>query len=200
MTHQPKTTGGRTSTRQAGGYKTALGIWAVSFGVLLGPAFVLQSARSGEGGADSPAASPTAQIEAGRETYARYCSTCHGATRQGLAEARAAFPEDHQYCERCHAPLNPPQMSSRDMEHAQAAFSLGKPPKLTDANRLAGFGTAGGLLRYISTAMPRQAPATLKTEQYLAVTAFLLADLGLLDGHTTLDLASADRIELKPED
>jgi hypothetical protein len=117
----------------------------------------------------------------GAEIYAFSCSTCHGATGLGFAEARATFPSDHAACERCHAPRNPPQMSSLEMERNQMAFSLGRPPPLAEHERLARFETAGGLFRYLRATMPRWDPGSLSDDAYRDVTLHVLDLAGLLD-------------------
>ena len=70
-----------------------------------------------------------AQQERGAALYAEHCAVCHGKTRQGLSEAQLEFPEDHQRCERCHRPNNPPQMELLAM-NARSAFSIGEAPAL----------------------------------------------------------------------
>lgn len=134
----------------------------------------------------------------GAELYAFHCSTCHGATGLGLEEARLHFPPDHAYCERCHNPLNPTRMTIQQMQANQTAFAIGDPPPLTDAERMARFGTAGNLYRYLQAAMPRWNPGSLTDEGYLAVTAHLLHGVGLLPGGAGIDLATLDAIPLRP--
>ncbi len=138
-----------------------------------------------------------AQLARGAEVYAFSCTTCHGATGQGLEEARAAFPADHYDCSRCHGPLNPPQMTPRQIADTQTVFSLGHPPSLTDATALARFGTAAGLFAYVRATMPRWYPGYLDDVGYLDVTAFVLDLAGLLphDG-AALTLDSIDTLDL----
>lgn len=134
----------------------------------------------------------------GAELYAFHCSTCHGATGLGLDEARLHFPADHAYCERCHNPLNPARMTIEQMQSQQTAFAVGDPPPLTDPERMARFGTAGNLYRYLQVAMPRWNPGSLSDDGYLAVTAHLLHGVGLLPSGTVIDLATLDAVPLAP--
>lgn len=128
----------------------------------------------------APNAGLAAQLARGAEVYAFSCTTCHGATGQGFAEARAAFPADHYDCSRCHGPLNPPQMTPRQIADSQTVFSLGHPPGLANAAALARFGTAAGLFAYVRATMPRWYPGYLDDEGYLDATAFVLDLAGLL--------------------
>jgi mono/diheme cytochrome c family protein len=129
----------------------------------------------------------SAQLARGAEVYAFSCTTCHGATGRGFAEARAAFPPDHYECNRCHMPLNPPAMTPLQIEQTQSVFSLGHAPPLADAHALARFGTAQALFAYVRTTMPRWHPGRLDDDAYLDVTAFVLDLAGLLPEGTTLE-------------
>lgn len=120
-----------------------------------------------------------AQLERGAAIYAFSCTTCHGATGAGFAEARAAFPADHYDCIRCHGPRNPPQMTPQQIEVSQSVFSLGVAPPLADADALARFGTARALYAYIRATMPRWDPGRLADDAYLDVTAFVLHLAGI---------------------
>jgi mono/diheme cytochrome c family protein len=145
----------------------------------------------------APNADLAAQLARGAEAYAFSCTTCHGATGLGFEEARAAFPADHYDCSRCHGPLNPPQMTPRQIADTQTVFSLGHPPALADAAALARFGTAAGLFAYVRATMPRWYPGYLDDEGYLDVTAFVLDLAGLLalDG-AALTLDTLDTLRL----
>ena len=120
-----------------------------------------------------------AQRERGAAIYAFSCTTCHGATGAGFAEARAAFPADHYDCIRCHGPLNPPQMTPQQIQVSQTAFSLGVAPPLADADALARFGNAEALFAYVRATMPRWDPGRLDDDAYLDVTAFVLHLAGI---------------------
>lgn len=117
---------------------------------------------------------PAERVRQGQELYDFHCTTCHGATGAGFAEARSAFPVDHHDCFRCHGRANPPIMSPRQIESSQTVFSLGDPPPLRDVERLVRFGTIGGLLDYVRAAMPRWSPGRLSDEESLAVTLYLV--------------------------
>jgi mono/diheme cytochrome c family protein len=147
------------------------------------------------------AAKPSADdpLARGADIYAFNCSTCHGATGLGFAEARSAFPSDHATCVRCHAPLNPAAMTSLEMERNQTAFSLGRPPPLADHERLARFGTAGALLRYVRATMPRWDPGRLSDEDYRDVTLHLLDMAGMLDAELREEAARLDAGQIDDE-
>lgn len=133
----------------------------------------------------------TAQLERGAELYAFNCAVCHGDTGLGFAEARRAFPADHQRCEFCHKPGNPRQMSLEQMT-PHNAFSLGEAPALTGKNSLQAFPNALSLYSYIQATMPRYAPARHSAEDYLDMTAYILDLRGELpDGQ----LLTADTLQ-----
>ena len=160
--------------------------------VVLAVALVLASASAAGTAADGRAASgdvvseanaqaaAAAQVSQGAAAYAFACAVCHGASGLGFSEAVAAFPTDYQQCTRCHQPQNAPQMPGSQVGLSVMAFSLGDPPPLADAARLARFGTAAGLFHYLRATMPRWAPGSLDDETYLDVTAHLLRLVGLL--------------------
>ncbi len=172
-------------------------------------ALVLTAATAGEP-SGTPAGGPTttadgasqrvhaaaAQLDRGAEIYAFSCTTCHGATGAGFAEARAAFPADHYDCIRCHGPRNPPQMTPLQIEQSQSVFSLGDAPPLADAAALARFGSAAGLYAYVRATMPRWDPGRLDDDAYLDVTAFVLHLAGVLPDRPVLTLENVDTIPL----
>jgi mono/diheme cytochrome c family protein len=143
-------------------------------------------------------AARSAQLERGAAVYDFSCTTCHGATGSGFAEARSAFPADHYDCTRCHMPLNPPQMTPWQIETTQSVFSLGDAPPLADGPALARFGTAGALHAYVRTTMPRWAPASLSDDAYLDVTAFVLHLAGLLPDGVMLEAEELAALLLVP--
>jgi mono/diheme cytochrome c family protein len=152
---------------------------------VLSVALVLALAALGPRSSANEASGPPghtldAQVERGRAVYAFSCTTCHGATGQGFAEARAAFPEDHYDCIRCHGPLNPPVMSPAMIAQTQSVFSLGNAPALNDSEVLSKYGSAAGLYTYVRATMPRWDPGRLDDDAYLDVTAFVLHLAGLL--------------------
>ena len=113
------------------------------------------------------------QQERGAALYAEHCAVCHGATRQGLSEARLAFPEDHRRCESCHRPNNPPQMDLLAM-HSRNAFSVGDAPALVGEGTLANFPNEAALRSYLSATMPRPFPGSLSEQDYRDLSVFLL--------------------------
>lgn len=120
---------------------------------------------------------PNTQVLAGADLYYNHCAVCHGDTLGGLAEARTAFPLEKQNCERCHRRNNPKVMDMSQMTWRNA-FSIGDAPALgrhhqTDALQALNNGAA--LYHYISATMPRPFPNSLEPEEYLAISAFLLA-------------------------
>ena len=139
-----------------------------------------------------------AQLGRGAEIYAFSCTTCHGATGAGFAEARAAFPADHYDCIRCHGPRNPPQMTPQQIEVSQSVFSLGVAPPLADADALARFGTAQALYAYIRATMPRWDPGRLADDAYLDVTAFVLYLAGIHPSDAPLHYETLATVPLPP--
>jgi mono/diheme cytochrome c family protein len=153
------------------------------------------------GGAESEVAANdalAAQLARGEALYAFHCTTCHGVSGAGFAEARAAFPADHYDCSRCHMPLNPAVMSPRQIADSQTVFSLGNAPALRDAAALARFGTAHGLWAYTQATMPRWAPGYVgDPERYVDIVAYVLhlAGLGPREPLTLANLATVDLSE-----
>ena len=112
------------------------------------------------------------QLERGAALYSLRCAVCHGATGQGLAEARLAFPEDHRRCSHCHKEGNPALMANPFVDNDM--FDVGDAPALVGEGELAAFPNAAVLQSYIHAAMPRHAPGTLTNQDYWDVTAHLL--------------------------
>lgn len=137
------------------------------------------------------------QATRGAEAYAFSCAVCHGATGQGFEEAVLAFPEDHRTCAACHQPQNSPTMPGSQVGLSTMAFSIGDPPPLAEAERLARYGTAAGLYHYLRAAMPRWDPGRLDDQAYLDLTAHLLRLTGLLEEGETLDAAGLG-LSLRP--
>jgi mono/diheme cytochrome c family protein len=111
------------------------------------------------------------QVRHGAEVYDLVCSNCHGNTGLGIEEGRAEFLPEHQRCEKCHRPNNAAKKVDVDISDRNS-FNIGKPPSL---HELAKFGSAAGLKAYLQAAMPRYEPGRLSDEEYLDITAFLLA-------------------------
>lgn len=141
---------------------------------------------------DRLAAPPTVvnpgQADEGAQLYWLHCQPCHGDQGQGLTdEWRAQYPPEDQNCwnSGCHG--------DRPYE---SGFTLptAVPPVAGD-DSLRQFGTAGQLYIYIQSVMPYQDPGNLTEEEYLAVTAFLLRQHGVVL-ERTLDSATAAEIPL----
>jgi hypothetical protein len=127
------------------------------------------------------------QVRRGADLYALNCAVCHGGSGLGYEEARAAFPEDHRTCTRCHRPGNPRVMSFDEMnERVHDLFDVGDPPALRGAGALVAFPNAAALSAYNRATMPRYEPGRLRDDEYLAITAFLLAVNGRWDAHVEL--------------
>ena len=191
----------RPTTRQPSRPWHALGIVAW-LGMLLALSLVPSGRADGSNGARTDASGPhslAAQLERGQAVYAFSCTTCHGATGQGFAEARSAFPADHYECVRCHGPLNPPVMSPEMIAQNQSVFSLGNAPGLADAEALTTYGTAAGLYAYVRATMPRWDPGRLDDDAYLDVTVFVLHLAGLLpDGAPAVTREGLAALDLGP--
>jgi mono/diheme cytochrome c family protein len=114
----------------------------------------------------------SAQVKQGARLYDEHCAVCHGGSALGFAEAKTAFPKDHQRCERCHKRNNPAHLPMSAI-NAHNVFSVGEPPALRGPGTLAP--SAASLYAFIHTQMPRQAPGSLSQAAYLELTAFLLA-------------------------
>jgi len=147
-------------------------------------------------GASQRVHAAAAQLDRGAEIYAFSCTTCHGATGAGFAEARAAFPADHYDCIRCHGPRNPPQMTPEQIELSRTVFSLGVAPPLADADALARFGNAAALFAYVRATMPRWDPGRLDDDAYLDVTAFVLHLAGIRPSDAPLRFETLSTVPL----
>lgn len=140
-----------------------------------------------------------AQIERGREAYDFHCTTCHGATGAGFAEARAAFPADHYDCWRCHGPGNPAVMTPRQIEATQTVFSLGRAPALDAGSTIDRFGSADRLFAHVRATMPRWSPGRLDDETYLDLVVYVFSlAYGVDAGGDELGVDDLHRIELTP--
>jgi mono/diheme cytochrome c family protein len=119
------------------------------------------------------------QVRHGAEVYDLVCSNCHGNTGLGIEEGRAEFLPEHQRCEQCHRPFNASTLANVEISEKNS-FNIGTPPALHSNEMLSKFGSAAGLYAYISAAMPRHDPGVLTQQEYLDITAFLLALNGAL--------------------
>ena len=113
------------------------------------------------------------QVTRGGELYRTNCAVCHGATALGFDEARAAFPEEHRRCTRCHKTNNPRTWNLNTVHNNM--FSLGAPPALRGEGTLHAFADASALFYYMRATMPRYAPGRLSDAQYWDVAAYLLS-------------------------
>lgn len=104
------------------------------------------------------------QVELGSNVYYYNCMPCHGDQGQGLTdEFRQLWVEDHQNCWAggCHG--------GRERDQG---FPL--PHYITGLRNLSGFATPEDLFNYLQQTHPPQRPGKLMTEEYWAVTAFIL--------------------------
>jgi mono/diheme cytochrome c family protein len=138
-----------------------------------------------------------AQVQRGALLYETHCAVCHGKTAFGFAEAREAFPEDHQRCERCHRRGNPAKEADMPVTDRNA-FSLGEPPALRGDASLAHFSHALALYGYLRATMPRYQPGRLEDADYLDITAFLLALRGELPDGLELEVEALAPLLIAP--
>jgi len=83
------------------------------------------------------------------------------------------------------------------MSHGQNAQG-GSGPALIGSNAsLAKYGTAQGLLDYISTTMPKEAPGSLSHQDYLNVLCYLLVENNYVSANTIFDESQLNSITLK---
>ncbi len=122
------------------------------------------------------------QVRRGAEVYDLVCSNCHGNTGLGIEEGRAEFLPEHRRCEKCHRPNNAATKLNVIISDKNS-FNIGNPPALHDLSK---FGNAAGLKAYLQATMPRYEPGRLSDEEYMDITAFLLALNDKLPEHTTL--------------
>jgi mono/diheme cytochrome c family protein len=134
----------------------------------------------------------TEQVRHGAEVYDLVCSNCHGNTGLGIEEGRAEFLPEHQRCEKCHRPNNAAKLVDVEISDRNS-FNIGNPPAL---HNLAKFGSVAGLKAYLQAAMPRYEPGRLSDEEYLDITAFLLALNKKLPEDTTLTVDNLTTILL----
>jgi len=157
------------------------------------------------GGAANGSATYESLLAWGQELYALNCAVCHGKTGGGLVEAKLAFPADHRNCTRCHRPNNRVVQPLSQPFEDNNMFSIGEPPALHSlpgavdglaAGGLANGGPAAGglvagglvavaqpavILAYVTATMPRYDPGRLTRDEYVAITAHLLALNGRAD-------------------
>lgn len=125
---------------------------------------------------DEPPPAPTLvteQVTRGEGLYRANCAVCHGATALGFEEAKGAFPEEHQRCQKCHKVNNSPLWNLKNSVHNNM-FALGTPPALRGEGTLHAYPDAAALFHYLRATMPRPQPGRLTDAEYLDLTAFLL--------------------------
>lgn len=130
------------------------------------------------------------QVRRGAGVYDLVCSNCHGNTGLGIEEGRAEFLPEHQRCETCHRSNNAPTKANVEISEKNS-FNIGTPPALHSHEMLSKFGSAAGLYAYISAAMPRHDPGVLTQQDYLDITAFLLALNDVLPNTTVVTSENA---------
>jgi len=117
------------------------------------------------------------QVELGKSLYYYHCMPCHGDKGQGLTdEWREVWEEDHQDCwaSGCH--------SSKDQDKAFTIPTL-VPPVSGNADFKQHFAKPDILFEYLRITHPPQKPGILKDDEYWALTAYLLANNGLISPH-----------------
>ncbi|MBN2550967.1 MAG: hypothetical protein JXB15_17520 [Anaerolineales bacterium] len=110
------------------------------------------------------------QVELGSDVYYYNCMPCHGDQGQGLTdEFRQLWVEDHQNCWAggCHG--------GRERDQG---FPI--PHYITGLRNLSGYAAPEDLFNYLQQTHPPQRPGKLLTEEYWAVTAFILDEAGRL--------------------
>jgi mono/diheme cytochrome c family protein len=125
----------------------------------------------------SPATTPvssgtvtaTAQIDQGKQLYVEKCAACHGDAGQGILTKGPAVVGKDAF------PEKPRAGAKRDVD----------------------FHTAADVFAWTTKHMPGDAPASLSTEQYLAIFAFDLTANGVKLDHP-LDGPTAQSITLHP--
>jgi cytochrome c len=118
--------------------------------------------------AAAPKSALTAQIEQGTGLYVANCAKCHGDSGQGTDKAPPVVGKDA-------FPLHPRAGAKRDVD----------------------FRTAADVFAWATVHMPGDAPATLSTDEYLAIFAFDLTANGV-KLMAPLDGAAAQAIVLHP--
>jgi cytochrome c len=112
------------------------------------------------------------QADTGAQLFWLNCQPCHGDRGQGLTdEWRAQYPPEDRNCwdSGCHG--------ERPYE---SGFRLPRAvPALVGPGALARFPSAATLHAYVSAAMPFQAPGSLSSDEYWAITAWLARQHGI---------------------
>ncbi len=131
------------------------------------------------------------QADVGAQVFWSYCMPCHGDQGQGLTdEFRMTYPPDHQDCWKsgCHG--------HRPYTNGFILPTL--VPRLIGPGALDKFPDAAALYGFVSVSMPFQRPASLTSQQYYQIVAFLLRQNGIWNGATPLDASNASTIAISP--
>jgi len=130
------------------------------------------------------------QLARGKEMFRIRCEPCHGDVGQGLALWRSTWAPEDQKCSqyKCHALNHPPD-----------GFYMPKDaPPIIGEGTLRIFPTARELYGYISKAMPFDKPGELSSDDYWAVTAFLLQQNNKLPTGLELNVTNASNVIINP--
>lgn len=132
------------------------------------------------------------QADQGAYAYWLYCLPCHGDKGQGLTdEFRKTYPPEDQNCwnSGCHG-----------KKHYENGWILpDKVPALIGPGTLSRFSNATALKNFARASMPFQDPGVMTDEQYWQVTAFLLRENGLWDGHAEINESNSAGIIVHPQ-
>jgi mono/diheme cytochrome c family protein len=135
----------------------------------------------GTASADSPD-----QLTRGAQMFKIRCEPCHGDQGQGLALWRLTWAPEDQNCasHKCHGLGHPPD-----------GFYMPKDaPPIIGTDTLIVFPSAHELYGYISKAMPFDKPGELTSDDYWAITAFLIQKHGALPTGIRVDSSNAASI------
>jgi mono/diheme cytochrome c family protein len=139
----------------------------------------------GSASADAPD-----QLARGAEMFKIRCQPCHGDQGQGLALWRLTWAPEDRNCSslKCHGLGHPPDGFYMPIDA----------PPIIGKDTLMHFHSARELYGYISKAMPFDKPGELSSDDYWAVTAFLLQQNGRLPARTRLDASTAASMIINP--
>lgn len=138
------------------------------------------------------------QVKEGAHVYHVVCEACHGASGLGLAEGRLSFAPSDRYCERCHHPYNSTLWDATRINPGNS-FYLGRPPAIRGPGTLDELHDGRELYAQVRRTMPHYRPGSLSDQQYLDVTAFVLALRNDMRPIDTITEAGAADIPLHPQ-
>jgi mono/diheme cytochrome c family protein len=81
--------------------------------------------------------------------------------------------------------------------HGDKGQGITGPTLIGSSNTLDKYGTAQGLLNFIDTSMPLNAPGSLSQQDYLEVVSYLLVQNNFVSSGTALDAGSLNSVTLK---